>query len=103
MPPISYRGVLHLAGPKVRVFLREAFEAFKADEFTELQTPADHGDGRRVHVDGFAKAVSEGAPVPVSGAEARRALEIVRGAYLAGKRHDLENGVSGGDRKGGGV
>lgn len=81
------KGVIHLTKPGLRVFVREPFEDLKVDEFTEIATPPDEVDARRLLVDGFARAVADGTPAPVSGEEARRALEIVRGAYLAGQRH----------------
>ncbi len=81
------KGVIHITSPGLRVFTREPFEGLKPDAFTEIATPPDAADGRRLHVDGFARAARVGQPAPVSGEEARRTLEIIRGAYLAGKRH----------------
>lgn len=70
----------------VRIFVTEPFGDLKVGEWNKISKPADAPDGRRLMVEGFADAVRQGTEVPVSGREGRRALEIVRGAYLSMKR-----------------
>jgi len=79
-------GQLHLRGKSLRVYLGEPWEDLPAGEWIELEAPADHREGRRRHVEDFAKAVLEDAAPPVPGRQGRRALEIVRGAYLSMQR-----------------
>jgi len=80
------RGQLHLAGRSLRVFLTEAWQDLPAGEWTEIQPGEDYRDGRRRHVEDFAEAVLADAEPPVPGRQGRRALEIVRGAYLSMER-----------------
>ena len=76
------KGHIHLAKP-LKVTVTEPWGDLKVGEVNELQAPEDFPDARTVAVDGFAKAVLEGREVPVPGSHGRRALEIVRGAYLS--------------------
>ncbi len=72
-----------------RVFLTEPFGDIPAGEWHDMPLPKDRNDGRLVHVNGFAKAVLQGATEPVPGPQARRALEIVRAAYISGQTHEV--------------
>jgi UDP-N-acetyl-2-amino-2-deoxyglucuronate dehydrogenase len=80
------KGQLAPAWDGVRFFISEPFGDLKVGEWNKISKPADAPDGRRVMVEKFAEAIRTGSEVPVSGREGRRALEIVRGAYLSMKR-----------------
>jgi len=76
-------------GQGLRVFVDEPWEHVPAGEWTTLSAPEGFRDGRTRHVEDFALAVTDGGEVPVPGEQARRALEIVRGAYLSGRRGEV--------------
>jgi UDP-N-acetyl-2-amino-2-deoxyglucuronate dehydrogenase len=76
------------AGP-LRVFVTEPFEALKVNAWNEIAQPKVNT--RALVIERFAKAVRGEGPVPVTGLEARQALEIVRAAYLSQERgHPVE-------------
>ncbi len=79
------KGQIVMRWKDFRVYVTEPWEDLQPGEWNELSEPEGYVSGRRRHVDGFAGAVMDGGDVPVSGREARRALEIVRGAYISGK------------------
>jgi len=79
------KGQIALGGPDCRVHLTEAHDDIKADEWVSLPQPEGRPGSRTLMVDGFADAVRSGGEVPVPGAEGRRSLEIIRGAYLSMK------------------
>lgn len=81
------KGQVVIDAGKVRVFLDEACGDIPAGQWTELAMPEGFRDGRTRHVEDFARAVTDDGDAPVSGVEARRALEIVRGAYISGELH----------------
>ncbi len=80
------KGQVVMTREGVRVFLAEPWQELPAEKWIEIPTPRDYPDSRGVCVEGFARAILEGGQVPVSGEEGRRALEIVRGAYLSMER-----------------
>ena len=80
------KGQLHITYRKLRVWLNEPHENLPAGEWVELTAPEGYRDSRRRHVEDFAAAVATDGEPPVSGREARRALEIIRGAYLSMER-----------------
>ncbi len=79
------KGQIVMRARSIRVYVTESWGDLKGGEWNEFSAPEGHIDGRRRHVDGFARAVMEGGEAPVSGRDARRALEIVRGAYISGR------------------
>jgi predicted dehydrogenase len=79
-------GQIAMTRRQLRVFLEQPFDQLEAGRWIELDPPADFPDARATLVDGFARAVLAGDEPPVSGAEGRRCLEIVRGAYLSMQR-----------------
>jgi len=80
------KGQLHMTYRKLRVWLNEPHEHLPAGEWIELTAPEGYRDGRLRHVEDFAVAVATDGEPPVSGRQARRALEIIRGAYLSMER-----------------
>ncbi len=79
-------GQLHLLGRTLRVYLKQPWADLPADEWVELAAPEGFREGRRRHVEDFAAAVGDDTDPPVAARQARRALEIVRGAYLSMQR-----------------
>jgi len=71
-------------GSPPRVFVSEPFESLSANAWNEIKLC--RMDTRAQVIGGFAKAVRGGGEVPVPAGEARRALEIVRAAYLSQER-----------------
>ena len=76
------KGQIDLGTP-MKVTITEPWGDLKVGKANELAPPEDFPDARTAVADGFAKAVLEGREVPIPGAHGRRALEIVRGAYLS--------------------
>lgn len=74
----SFRGM--------KAFLHEPYEEMETWKWVDLSCPESFPESRQTCVDGFIRAVREGAEIPVSGTQARRALEVVRGAYLSMER-----------------
>ncbi len=73
-------------GKPMKVTVTEPWGDLKVGEANELAPPEDFPDARTAAADGFAKAILEGREAPIPAAHGRRALEIVRGAYLAMQR-----------------
>ena len=71
-------------GSPLRVFVSEPFESLAANAWNEIKLPKAHT--RTQTIAEFAKAVRGEGEVPVPAREARRALEIVRAAYLSQER-----------------
>lgn len=82
------KGQLHLAGDKLRVFLDAPWGELPAGQWTELSAPAAEPahNSRAGAVDSFARWVMSTGQYHAPGAEGRRSLEIIRGAYLSMKR-----------------
>lgn len=70
----------------IKVFLIEPFEDLEPWKWIDLPGPDDFPSPRKAVVEGFSRAIRDGAEVPISGEQGRRALEIVRGAYLSMER-----------------
>lgn len=79
------KGQIDLGKP-MKVTVTEPWGDLLAGKANELSPPEDFPDARTTAAEGFAQAVLEGREVPVPGAHGRRALEIVRGAYLSMKQ-----------------
>ena len=79
------KGHIVLGNP-MKVHLSEPWGDLKAGEVNELSAPEEYADPRARMAEGFARAVLDGGQVPFDGRQGRRALEIVRGAYLSMKR-----------------
>ena len=84
-------------GPRgLHVYLEEPFEGatlgdvkvapIKAKEWIELLPPPDYPESRKRILEDLAQAALTGRDPAVSGKQARRSLEIVRGAYLSMQR-----------------
>jgi predicted dehydrogenase len=80
------KGSIALSGSGIKVHLLEPWEDVKAGEWVSLEAPPRLPNTRGKVVEEFARAVTSGGEVPISGREGRRSLEIVRGAYLSMKR-----------------
>jgi predicted dehydrogenase len=76
------KGQIDLGKP-MKVTVTEPWGDLKVGVANELSPPEDFPDARAAAADAFAMAVLEGREVPVPGLHGRRALEIVRGAYLS--------------------
>jgi UDP-N-acetyl-2-amino-2-deoxyglucuronate dehydrogenase len=74
----------HMYAAPLRVFVKEPFEALKPNAWNDIALPKV--DSRALVIERFAQAVRGEGSVPVSGQEARQALEIVRAAYLSQER-----------------
>jgi len=79
-------GQIAVAAGVLRVFLTEPWGDIEAGRWVEMSAPDDRPDSRSQMVDRFAEAALTGGEVPVCGREARRSLEIARGAYLSMQR-----------------
>jgi len=79
------KGQIDLGKP-MKVTVTEPWGDLKVGKANELLPPEDFPDARAAAADAFAKAIIEGREVPIPAAHGRRALEIVRGAYLSMKR-----------------
>ena len=79
-------GQIVIVDRSLKVFLAEPWRDLKAGEWIEIAAPEAWPDPRAVLVADFAEAVLTDGEVAVSGREARRALEIARGAYLSMQR-----------------
>jgi len=79
------KGQIDLGKP-MKVTVTEPWGDLKVGQANELSPPDDFPDARAAAADAFAQAILEGREVPVPGAHGRRALEIVRGAYLSMQR-----------------
>ena len=80
------KGQLAMRGNRLRAFLKEPWQELEAGRWLELPAPEGFPDGRSVHVERFARAVLDGGELPIPARQARRSLEIVRGAYLSMQR-----------------
>jgi len=74
----------HMYASPLRVFVTEPFEALQVKAWNDITLPKV--DTRAVVIARFAQALRGKGSVPVSGQEARQALEIVRAAYLSQER-----------------
>ena len=79
-------GQIAIAGAGIKVFLTEPWQDIEAGKWLEMPAPDGWPNSRGEFVDRFAEAVLTGGEVPVCGREARRSLEIARGAYLSMQR-----------------
>ncbi len=80
------KGQLAIGWDNLRVYLTEPHSGIEAGKWIEFKQPVDWVNTRQAAVDNFARAILEGRAVPVDGAQGRRVLEIVRGAYLSMQR-----------------
>jgi predicted dehydrogenase len=82
------KGQLHLADGRVRVFLDAPWGDLEAGKWIELFAPqaVTPPNSRAATVDAFAGWVMGQGQYHAPGAEGRRSLEIIRGAYLSMKR-----------------
>lgn len=83
-------GHVVIDGELVRVYLDKAHGEIPAQQWTELCPGEGELHPRRILVEEFARSILGEGEIPVSGPEARRTLEIVRGAYLSMKRGRLD-------------
>lgn len=71
-----------------RIFVTAAVAGFPTGEWQALPVPErERGADRRAIIEGFARAVLDGAVPPVRGEDGRAALEIVLAAYQSGQSH----------------
>ncbi len=72
---------------KPAVYLNEPWGDIPAGELVPLiDADAPKVNDRTAYIDDFVRAIRKGEPIPVPGPEARRSLEIIRGAYLSMQR-----------------
>lgn len=79
------KGQIHLGNP-LKVTVTEPWGDLEVGKTNEIHAPDDFPDARTTAADGFARAILEGNEVPIPASHGRRALEIVRGAYLSMKQ-----------------
>jgi predicted dehydrogenase len=71
-------------GDTLRVYTTLDVPGLPRDTWHQVGVPHNKREGRQRVMDGFASAVLEGRPLPVSGLDGRAALEVALSAYQAG-------------------
>lgn len=79
-------GQIAIMWSQVRVYLEQQYKDIKAGEWVTIKPPEGTVDALVRHFQLFTQAILNRVQPPVSGREGRKALEIVRGAYLSMKR-----------------
>jgi UDP-N-acetyl-2-amino-2-deoxyglucuronate dehydrogenase len=82
-------------GDTLRIYTTRRIDDVPAHTWHEIGNPHDIPSGRRRVMDGFAAAVLESRPVPVTGHDGRAALAVAVSAYQAGAQgHPVDLGVA---------